>query len=177
MAWPDPLIVHALTKPTIKFWEKFAARPYLCPAQKWTIAWGCTRYPSGKAVQSSDYPMGIQPDFGEVCLTAAISCIETEFCEGFGPIKGALIKRDPTAHQLAALISLAFNVGVGCHDGVRGDLADSTLLQKYNAGDLAGAAEQFQVWNKAHVDGVLTVLNGLTNRRLAEEALFKMEDA
>lgn len=179
MAWPDLVIVHGLVKPFIKGWEKFASKPYLCPANKWTIAWGITAYPptGAKKVKPTDYPSGIPEDFANVCLTSAISRIEVEFCEGFGPIKGALIKHDPTAHQLAALISLAFNVGVGCHDGIRGDLADSTLLQKYNAGDLAGAAEQFLVWNKAHVDGALTVLNGLTNRRRAEKAMFEMEDA
>lgn len=171
MAWPDPLIVHALTKPTIKFWETFAARPYLCPAGKPTVGWGTTSYPplGKRKVSLSDYPSGIPADFAEVCLTAAISRIEEEL--------RPLLKRAPTAHQFAALISLAYNVGVGCHDGIKGDLADSTLLQRFNEGDVAKAADQFLVWNKAHVDGVLTVLNGLTNRRRAEKALFEMEDS
>lgn len=176
MAWPDPLIVHGLVKPFIKGWEKFEPKPYLCPAGKWTIAWGATSYPNGRKVKEHDYPSGIPMEFGEVCLTAAISRIENEYMNGVGPIKGALLTRMPTAHQFAALISLGFNVGLGAHDGVKGDIADSTLLAKYNAGDLAGASLCFLDWNKAHVDNVLTVLAGLTNRRRAEKALFEMED-
>lgn len=176
MAWPDPLIVHGLVKPFIKGWEKFEPKPYLCLAGKWTIAWGATSYPNGRKVKEHDYPSGIPMEFGEVCLTAAISRIENEFINGVGPIKGALLTRMPTAHQFAALISLGFNAGLGLHDGIKGDIADSTLLAKFNAGDLDGAAAQFLVWNKAHVDGVLTTVNGLTNRRRAEKALFEMED-
>ncbi|APF12027.1 hypothetical protein BKC11_04965 [Salmonella enterica subsp. enterica serovar Typhimurium] len=44
----------------------------------------------------------------------------------------------------------------------------STLLRKLNAGDYAGAADEFLRWNKAGGK----VLNGLTRRREAERALF-----
>jgi lysozyme len=64
-----------------------------------------------------------------------------------------------------ALVSFAFNAGLG-------NLGQSTLLRKLNAGDRAGAAEQFLVWNKGRVRGVLTELPGLTRRRRAERALF-----
>jgi lysozyme len=42
------------------------------------------------------------------------------------------------------------------------------LLKKLNAGDKAGAANQFDVWNKAGGK----VLQGLVTRRAAEKALF-----
>ncbi|MBP8236036.1 MAG: lysozyme, partial [Rhizorhabdus sp.] len=53
-------------------------------------------------------------------------------------------------------MSFAYNVGVGA-------LRGSTLLRKLNAGDFAGAAEQFLVWNKAGGK----VLAGLVKRRAA----------
>jgi peptidoglycan hydrolase-like protein with peptidoglycan-binding domain len=47
-------------------------------------------------------------------------------------------------------------------------LGSSTLLQKLNRKDYAGAAKEFARWNKAGG----TVLAGLTKRRAAEAALF-----
>ena len=66
-------------------------------------------------------------------------------------------------------MALVFNIGAG-------NLAASTLLRKVNAGDFAGAAEQFLVWDKARVNGVLQPLPGLTRRRRAERALFMGQD-
>jgi lysozyme len=62
---------------------------------------------------------------------------------------------------LGALVSFAYNVGVGA-------LGSSTLLRLLNAGDHAGAAAQFGRWNKAGGKA----LAGLTKRRAAEAALF-----
>ncbi|EAS3672836.1 lysozyme, partial [Salmonella enterica subsp. enterica serovar Weltevreden] len=60
-----------------------------------------------------------------------------------------------------ALVSFAYNLGART-------LSTSTLLRKLNAGDYAGAADEFLRWNKAGSK----VLNGLTRRREAERALF-----
>jgi lysozyme len=46
------------------------------------------------------------------------------------------------------------------------------LLRKLKAGDRTGAAAEFAVWDKAHVDGRLVVVAGLTRRRTAEAGLF-----
>lgn len=66
-----------------------------------------------------------------------------------------------TQGQFDALVDFTFNLGVG-------NLVHSTLLRKLNAGDYAGAADEFLKWNMAGG----TVLAGLTRRRLAEQALF-----
>jgi lysozyme len=97
-------------------------------------------------------------------LDAAVARVEAQL--------RPLLKREPTAGQYAALISLAYNVGVGAHDGVKGDLADSTLLEDFNAADIQGAAAQFLAWDKAHVNGKLVTLPGLTKRRQAERIVF-----
>jgi lysozyme len=66
-----------------------------------------------------------------------------------------------TQGQYDALCSFVFNLGCTA-------LRNSTLLRLLNAGDDAGAAEQFKRWN--HAGG--EVLAGLTKRRAKEAELF-----
>lgn len=66
-----------------------------------------------------------------------------------------------TQHQFDAMVSLAYNIGMG-------NFSASTLLRKHKAGDNAGAGAQFAVWNKANKK----VMAGLTRRRAAEAALY-----
>ena len=66
-----------------------------------------------------------------------------------------------TQNQFDALVAFSFNVGEHA-------LETSTLLKLHNAGDHAGAANQFQRWNRAGG----RVLAGLTRRRAAEAALY-----
>lgn len=73
----------------------------------------------------------------------------------------SLVKVPLTAHQMGALVSFAYNVGMGA-------LGSSTLLRLLNAGQYDAAAKQFARWNKAGG----RVLAGLTRRRAAEAALF-----
>ncbi len=162
MTWPADLDVFALAKPLIKNAEGYSPKPYLCPAGKATIGWGSTRYPNGRRVTMADSE--IDKSWAEVCLTSAMVRVSDDLKK--------VIKRVPTANQAAALLSLAYNVGVGAQDGVKGDLADSTLLAKFEAGDDQAAADEFPKWNKARVSGVLQPLAGLTKRRNAERELF-----
>lgn len=60
-----------------------------------------------------------------------------------------------------ALVSFAYNVGAA-------NMASSTLIRKLNAGDIKGAAAEFDRW----VYGGGVRLKGLTKRRDAEQALF-----
>jgi len=64
-------------------------------------------------------------------------------------------------NEFSALLSFTFNLGIG-------NLRSSTLLKLLNAGDRAGAADQFPRWNRAGGRELL----GLTRRRAAERALF-----
>lgn len=66
-----------------------------------------------------------------------------------------------TQSQFDAMVSLAYNIGVGAFGG-------STVLRKHRAGDYAGAQAAFAMWNKN--DG--KVMAGLTRRRAAEAALY-----
>ena len=77
-------------------------------------------------------------------------------------------------NQFDALVSILFNVGPGAK-GVKDGIIflatgqSSTLLRKLNAGDYAGAAEEFPKW--CHGAGG-TLLTGLVTRRARERALF-----
>lgn len=125
---------------------------YRCPAGKWTIGYGST-----KGVRSG---MKISREEAEDLLIRDIREFE------------AVVKRNVmvplSQYQFDALVSWAFNLG-------EGNLRSSTMLKKLNAGDYQAVPEQMLRWNKARVDGVLTVLPGLTRRRAAEAALFSLD--
>lgn len=145
----------ALALPLIAGFESFRASPYLCPAGKWTIGYGTTHYPDGRAVAQSDTKIG--RDIAMEYLRATLSRTDTAL--------RPLLKRAPTENQYAAMLSLAYNIGLGGFEC-------STLLVKFNAGDIAGAADEFLKWDKAHIGGKPVVLPGLANRRKAERKLF-----
>lgn len=71
------------------------------------------------------------------------------------------VKVSLNQNEFDALVSLAFNIGGGA-------FKKSTLVKRLNAGDRAGAANAFLMWNKA---GGKT-LQGLVNRRKAERLQF-----
>jgi lysozyme len=73
-----------------------------------------------------------------------------------------LVKVPLTENQFSALVCFAFNLGLKA-------LGKSTLLSKLNDGDISGASAEIMKWNKA--GGV--PVQGLTNRRAAEKALFE----
>lgn len=72
-----------------------------------------------------------------------------------------LVKVVVNQSQFDALVSFAYNVGIG-------SFASSTLLIKLNRSDFLSAASEFLRWNKN--DG--KVMLGLSRRRAAEQALF-----
>jgi lysozyme len=136
----------------IKRFEGFSDRPYKCPAGISTIGYGNTYYPNGTKVKITDKQ--ITREYANEILAH----IADEFSEDV--LK--LVKSKITVNQLNALTSFAYNVGVA-------NLAKSTLLKLVNINPNDGnIAKEFLKWNKAGGK----VLNGLTNRRIAESALY-----
>ena len=72
-----------------------------------------------------------------------------------------------TQAQFDALCSFVFNVGAG-GPNTSGGFYNSTLRRKLNAGDYAGAANEFPKWRKSNGK----VMAGLIRRRAQEKALF-----
>lgn len=135
----------------IKQFESFRAAPYLCSAGVPTIGYGTTVYPNGIKVKLSDQK--ITQQLSETFLQHHVNAIEKDVL--------SLVKVPLTQNQFDALVSFAYNVGLGAFQ-------DSTLLKLLNAGDIDGASKQFERWNKAGGK----VSNGLTRRRNAEKVLF-----
>lgn len=130
----------------VKKWEGLKLDAYQDVAGVWTIGYGST----GPHVKPG---MRIGPKRAEELLEEDLSRFVKAVDEKVTvPIDG---------HQRAALISLAFNIGVGA-------FSKSTLLRKLNAGDYLGAANEFPKWRKAGGQ----VIRGLVRRREDERALF-----
>lgn len=163
--WPDQARTIALAEPLIVRFEGFRAKPYLCPAGVPTIGYGTTRYPDGRRVTLADLPCSEAE--ARVYLEFSMRRVLKDL-----QASGA-VTRSPTLHQAGAFLSLGYNIGVGVHDGRKGDLADSSLLDCFNRGDLEGAWHHFLDWDKARVGGILQRVNGLASRRMAEQQLFK----
>jgi lysozyme len=142
---------------------------YICPAGVWTIGWGHAIVDGGaqlkgagnKARARALYPGGITRAQAQTLLRADLIPRAASVAR--------LVKPALDDGQFGALIAMVFNIGAA-------NLGASTLLRKLNAGDFMGAADQFLVWDKARVNGVLTALAGLTRRRRAERAMFLGQD-
>lgn len=68
-------------------------------------------------------------------------------------------------NEFSALVSLAYNMGVGAFQR-------TAVLRRLNAGDRDGAAEAFRHLVTAEIGGERVVLEALKRRRAAERALF-----
>ncbi|MCU0535732.1 MAG: glycoside hydrolase family protein [Hydrococcus sp. Prado102] len=139
----------------IKKWEGFRANAYLDPVGIPTIGYGTIRYPNKQKVQMGDI----------ISEQEAEDLMKLE-CDEFAEVVNRTVTASLNQNQFDALVCFCYNVGAGAFQG-------STLLKNLNAGDFTGAAEQFLVWNKGTVNGVKKVIDGLTNRRRYEKALFE----
>ena len=147
----------------IKHFEGVHRRPYLCPAFLWTVGVGRVLYPEQNKLKIPErkiYPLKSEHD-----KAWSDEAIDLLFDADLLKFESGVLRHCPDSvtsqGQFDALVAFSFNVGTGA-------LQASTLRRKYNAGDVAGAAEEFVKWNK----GGGRILPGLTRRRLAEQALF-----
>lgn len=138
-------------KSLIKSFEGLKLTAYKCSANKDTIGYGNTFYEDGTPVKPGD----------KITKERAESLFELIAAEFEAKVR-PLIKANLTENQYSALVSFAYNAGVG-------NLQKSTLLRKVNANpnDPSIRAE-FMKWNKA----AGKVLAGLTRRRQAEADLY-----
>ena len=135
----------------IKDFEGFSSSAYLDVVNIPTIGWGNTFYEDGTKVKLGD----------QISKTDALKLLEVVANRDFADKIFPSIKVKVSQSQFDAMVSLAYNIGVGA-------FLKSTLLKKVNAGDFTGAGEEFLRWNKAGGKVVL----GLTRRREREKQLF-----
>jgi GH24 family phage-related lysozyme (muramidase) len=149
---PDPIYL-APAQAIIKTWEGCRLAAYADSGGIWTIGWGTTSV-NGTPVRKGDQ---ISHALADELLRAEILRIAAELHQ----IIPAIAKWG--GNQQAALISWAYNVGLGA-------VKDSTLRKRINAGEGGTAVipQELPKWNK--VNG--NPLEGLTRRRAAEVALF-----
>jgi GH24 family phage-related lysozyme (muramidase) len=86
----------------------------------------------------------------------------------------SVVKVPVSENQMIAMVSLAYNIGLGAAGGKSG-FRNSQLLKDLNAGkSKSEVAKGFAVYNKAkdNKTGVLRVWDALTNRRTKEAAKF-----
>ena len=121
-----------------------------------------TRDPTGLWTIGYGHTVGVTA--GERITPAQASALLAQDLAVFEAGVGA-VALNPSSNEFSAMVSLAFNIGMGAFKG-------STVLRDHNAGNKAGAADAFLLWNKAHVDGQLVELRGLDVRRAAERALY-----
>ena len=115
------------------------------PNDVWTIGYGHTK--------TARKGMRITKEGAEALLLHDLEWVETAI--------SVYVDVPLTQNQYDALASFIYNVGATA-------FRKSTLLRMLNAGDYAGAANQFGSWNKQKGK----VLNGLTTRRQKEKMLF-----
>ena len=131
----------------IRSFEGLRLNAYDDVAGKQTIGYG-------HLIKSGEtFDGGITQEDAESLLESDVST--TEKCVT------SLVRAAIAQNEFDALVCFAYNLGCRA-------LQNSTLLRRVNVDDMEGAAEQFLRWDMAGGK----VVQGLTNRRIAERALF-----
>ena len=150
---PDQTLDWSITLDGVNLiaeYESCRLKAYRCPAGVLTIGWGHT----GDDVKPDTVWTQAQADKQLLQDISAFSTGVKSLCENA-----------PTDQELAAMTSLAYNIGLG-------NFSKSTVLKAHNRGDAQSASRAFGLWNKAKGN----VLAGLTARRAAEAALYLKSD-
>lgn len=134
----------------IKKWEGCKLTAYRDSVGVWTIGYGVTS----------------AAGFGPITKGMKITQAEADrwLVDGLLKYEAAVrraLKRVPLQNQFDAMVSLCWNIGPG-------NFAKSSVVRRFNEGDIRGAGNAFRLWKKA--GGV--VLRGLELRREAERTLF-----
>lgn len=134
----------------VKKFEGRMLKAYKCPAGVYTIGYGQT---GADIVEGTQWTIWQAEDRLKATLGKFAEAVDR------------LVTVDLTDNQRGALICFVFNVGEGAFKA-------STMRSLLNQGLMEKAADEFLKWNK----GGGKVLNGLTARRAAEQALFLKKD-
>lgn len=143
--------INQATLDLIKRFEGFRPDAYFCPAGKLTIGYGTT----------ASAGVGIDPRPGMRITEAEAETYLLRTVDKFAATIRPMITAPVNENQFGAMVSLAYNIGPGA-------FGRSSVLSRFNRGEIASAADAFRMWNKAGGK----VLQGLVNRREEERKLF-----
>lgn len=118
----------------------------------WTIGWGDT---------GPDVHPGLT-----ITQQEADDRFANRLSQEFEPGVEAAIHGEATSKQFAAMVALAYNIGLG-------NFRSSSVLRNHNARNEQAAADSFRLWNKAGG----RVMKGLQRRREAERLVYLGADA
>ncbi len=140
----------------IKSREGIRLNAYQDSAGIWTIGYGTIQYENNIPVKKGD----------SITQARADQLIENDISTRCNKVNAALVPAVLNQNQYNAIVSFAYNAGIGA-------LLSSTLLKqiKANPNNLA-IRDSFMVWNKAHINGKLVAVKGLTIRRAAEADMY-----
>lgn len=163
-AYPDPYSPLGKALQAQRRWHAYLRAPFeLTPELKalsgapWTIGFGFT-----DGVKEGDT---ITLDAARARLAFEVQGYEDE-------VKEACTVA-PTENELAAMVCLAWNIGLGWEGavkpkGAKDGFKQSSVLRAHNKGDHLAASRAFGLWNRASGEESA----GLTRRRAAEAALY-----
>jgi lysozyme len=120
----------------------------------WTIGYGHTPASPGETVSQAQ----------------ALALLRADVEHAADAVYGATHDVPTGDEQFSAMVSFAFNVGVGA-------FRRSSLLRLHRAGNFATAGDAFMLLDKAHVDGELVIVPGLLRRRGQERAMYLSQGA
>ena len=147
----------------VKHHEGVRTRPYRCPALLWTVGVGHVIDPSHAAVKYEERSSLPIPAGWDRTLT--MDEVDDILAQDLARFERGVARLCPASvnhqGQFDALVSFAFNVGLG-------NLQRSSIRMRYNRGDIEGAADAFLMWTKA----AGKVLPGLVKRRNDERSMF-----
>lgn len=146
----------------IKHHEGVRVRPYRCPALLWTVGVGHVidaKHIGVKLEERKNLPI---PDGWDRTLN--MDEVNQILAQDLARFEAGVLRLCPnglTAGRFGALVSFAFNAGLG-------NLQRSSIRMKHNRGEYEEAAEAFMMWTKAGGKE----LPGLVKRRKDERNLY-----
>jgi len=148
----------------IKYFEGLMNKPYLCPANKWTIGYGHVIIINGKMANGVEYTLESLPgEYKYISDEQAYTLLVDDVTPYIRKVN-RLINRKLNINQLCALISFSYNCGINAFR--------ISSLRKYintnNTLDDIIIKSYFNRWKYA--GGV--ILKGLEKRRDTEAKLF-----
>jgi GH24 family phage-related lysozyme (muramidase) len=133
----------------IKSFEGFRETASQLPGGRWTIGHGHVRTArEGLTISEKD---------AEDLLILDLKPVEDAIATSvFAPLM---------QNQFDALVSFVFNISPA-------QFRESDILRNLNAGDFLAAANGFDLWRRARLNGRVMVVDALVRRRAAEKSLF-----